>query len=187
LWNFNNLMGGMVSASSKVRVGGGGNSDRNLPDLSSREALLQRLDGLVRQRSTSRALFHRLVVIFVIKVNNALALETWCMAAQQLDLFSGGTTSGDPHPPQQRALAPASLEDAALIEAIPDAGIANAPELAAEAGRRRLAAAVQALERLCRRFVGFGSDRAIPEQVAAVEVSTYGPPRLQEVFAIRPF
>jgi sirohydrochlorin ferrochelatase len=66
-------------------------------------------------------------------------------------------------------LAPASLEDAALIEAIPDAGIANAPELAAEAGRRQLAAAVPALERLCRRFVGFGSDRTIPEQLAAVE------------------
>ena len=42
-------------------------------------------------------------------------------------------------------MAPASLDGAVLIEAIPDAGIANAPELAAEAGRRRLFAAVPAL------------------------------------------
>ena len=95
------------------------------------------------------------------------------MTARQLNLFSEGAGSAEhrsscamtPH----EALAPASIDDAALIEAIPDAGIANAPELATEAGRRRLAAAVPALERLCRRFVGFGSDRTIPEQRAAVE------------------
>ncbi len=95
------------------------------------------------------------------------------MTARQLDLFSEGASSAEHRPPRaitrQEALVPASFDDAALIEAIPDAGIANATELAAEAGRRRLAAAVPALERLCRRFVGFGADRIIPEQAAAVE------------------
>jgi hypothetical protein len=41
--------------------------------------------------------------------------------------------------------------------------------LAAEAGRRRLAAAVPSLETLCRRFSGFGIDRMVPEQAAALE------------------
>ena len=41
--------------------------------------------------------------------------------------------------------------------------------LAAEAGRRRLAAAVPSLETLCRRFSGFGIDRMVPEQAAALQ------------------
>jgi hypothetical protein len=40
--------------------------------------------------------------------------------------------------------------------------------LAAEAGRRRLAAAVPGLEALCRRFSGFGIDHMVPEQAAAL-------------------
>jgi hypothetical protein len=56
-----------------------------------------------------------------------------------------------------------------LVAAITDASLADASSLAAEAGRRRLAAAVLALEDVCRRFAGFGLERAIPEQVAALE------------------
>ena len=41
--------------------------------------------------------------------------------------------------------------------------------MAAEAGRRRLVAAVAALEQLCLRFAGFGLERAVPEQVAALQ------------------
>ena len=83
-------------------------------------------------------------------------------------------------------MAPISLDDAALMEAIPDAGIANAPALAAESGRRRLATSVPALDRLCRRFVGFGSDRTIPEQLAAVEALAMigGTPARQAIFRI---
>jgi hypothetical protein len=61
------------------------------------------------------------------------------------------------------------LGDEALIAGITGAGLTDAPSLAAEAGRRRLAAVIPALEGVCRRFAGFGLERAIPEQVAALE------------------
>jgi HEAT repeat protein len=61
------------------------------------------------------------------------------------------------------------LGDEALIAAITETGLIEAPSLAAEAGRRRLADAIPALEGVCRRFAGFGLERAIPEQVAALE------------------
>ncbi len=60
------------------------------------------------------------------------------------------------------------MDDDALIAAIPEPSLAESPELAAEAGHRRLAGAVPALEALCRRFAGFGAARAVPEQVAAL-------------------
>ena len=43
---------------------------------------------------------------------------------------------------------------------------ADGPALALEAGRRGLVTAVPALEELCRRFAGFGLERAVPERVA---------------------
>src|SRR6516165_3238328 len=49
------------------------------------------------------------------------------------------------------------------------ANLADSIALAAEAGRRRLAAAVPSLEALCRRFSGFGIDRMVPEQAAALQ------------------
>ena len=66
-------------------------------------------------------------------------------------------------------LAPGSLSDAELIAALPDAGLADACGLAAEAGRRRPSGAVKALVALCNRFVGFGAERRIPEQAAAID------------------
>ena len=57
----------------------------------------------------------------------------------------------------------------ALVAALPDALLADACALAAEAGRRRLGNAATALATLCNRFVGFGVDCSVPEQVAALE------------------
>jgi HEAT repeat protein len=92
------------------------------------------------------------------------------MTGQQLDLFTADCISVDAE--MSRAalpINPAALSDAALIAALPGAGLATASGLAAEAGRRRLAGAVPALEGLCRRLTGFGADRLIPEQAAALE------------------
>jgi hypothetical protein len=66
------------------------------------------------------------------------------MTGRQLDFFSGGGVQ-PASPAQQsgmpRGTAPSDLGDAALVAAIRDAGLADAPSLAAEAGQRRLAAA----------------------------------------------
>jgi hypothetical protein len=86
----------------------------------------------------------------------------------QLDLFSGVAVPVAPAGPPAATPAPAAVDDAALIAAIPLGGVTDAPALAAEAGRRRLAAAVPALEALCRRLAGFGLERLVPEQAAAL-------------------
>ncbi len=90
----------------------------------------------------------------------------------QLDLFADGGLQPAPPPPaarQRRAMPPELLDDATLIAAIPWAGAADGPALALEAGRRGLVLAVPALADLCRRFTGFGLERAVPEQIAALE------------------
>ncbi len=56
-----------------------------------------------------------------------------------------------------------------MIAALPDSVLADACELAAEAGRRRLTDAVSALVALCNRFVGYGAGCIVPEQAAAFE------------------
>ena len=92
------------------------------------------------------------------------------MDAQQFDLFaSGGVAPGSAsataaHP----QVAAAELSDAALIEAIPYARRSDCAPLTDEAARRGLHAAVPAMEALCRRFKGFGLQRAVPEQAAAL-------------------
>ena len=93
------------------------------------------------------------------------------MCDQQLDLFSSvGIQAQRPlaHDMELRPTA-AALDDQALIAAIPESNLADSIALAAEAGRRRLAAAVPSLETLCRRFSGFGIDRMVPEQAAALQ------------------
>src|SRR5262245_35005495 len=93
------------------------------------------------------------------------------MFEQQLDLFSDrdvGIVQGPVASPRI-PLRVSEMDDAALIAAIPDSSFAESSVLAAEAGRRRLTAAVAALATLCRRFTGFGAWRAVPEQVAAIE------------------
>jgi HEAT repeats len=90
----------------------------------------------------------------------------------QLDLFSGSgfpPAGSVPAAAKPVGLAPADLDDAALLAAIPATGRADGPPLAAEAGRRRLGAAIPVLEDYCRRFAGFGVQHALPEQVAALE------------------
>jgi HEAT repeat protein len=93
------------------------------------------------------------------------------MCEQQLDLFSSAGIQAVRPLPLNRELRPAAtvLDDEALIAAIPHSILADSIALAAEAGRRRLAAAVPKLESLCRRFSGFGIDRMVPEQAAALQ------------------
>jgi hypothetical protein len=91
----------------------------------------------------------------------------------QLNFFaSAGIRQEAPSPvrqPHRETLRAADMTDAALIAAIPDAGLAACHALAGEAARRKLGAAVPALEALCRRFKGFGLQHAIPEQTAALQ------------------
>ena len=89
---------------------------------------------------------------------------------QQLDLFAVDRIGVEPGGGRaEPSLDAAELADAVLIAALPNARLATAPGLAAEAAIRRLAEAVPALEKLCRRLVGFGCDRVVPEQAAALE------------------
>src|SRR5262249_59071542 len=88
---------------------------------------------------------------------------------RQLDLFSA---AGLPAPDDATApgatyrLEPNDLCDAALVAVLPVARVLDCHALCAEAGRRRLVAAIPALAALCRRFKGFGLEHAVPEQVA---------------------
>jgi hypothetical protein len=94
------------------------------------------------------------------------------MADRQLDLFAGSGVpcAGTPTLPLRPEPAdPASLDDAALLAAIPASHLPNGPRLAAEAGRRRLEAAIPVLQDYCHRFAGFGTERPLPEQLAALE------------------
>lgn len=92
--------------------------------------------------------------------------------SDQPDLFAFHAAHGERFlsgAPRKSSIAPATLDDAALIAAIPTAGLADAPALAREAGTRKLTSAVPVLEGLCNRFTGFGIDRPVPEQIAALE------------------
>jgi HEAT repeat protein len=91
---------------------------------------------------------------------------------QQLDLFRQPPAPAEP-PPSYEVTQPVigsdGIEDEELLAALPYAGIRDSCVLAAEAGRRRMIAAVPGLEALCRRFSGFGADRIVPEQAAAID------------------
>jgi hypothetical protein len=93
------------------------------------------------------------------------------MSDQQLDLFSSSGIQEERPLPRRMELRPTAtaLDDQALIAAIPESNLADCIALATEAGRRRLAAAIPSLETLCRRFSGFGIDRMVPEQAAALQ------------------
>ena len=93
-------------------------------------------------------------------------------AVEQLDLFSA--SAGPPERDvRARTTEPVvachTLDDDSLLAAIPNAGIRESVALVTEAGRRRLATAIPVLEGLCRRFAGFGADRIVPEQAAALD------------------
>ena len=93
------------------------------------------------------------------------------MSGRQLDLFSDLDQGVSPGSLQsmRRCLVSSEIDDEELIAAIPGSSLGDSCILAAEAGRRRLSAAVPALAILCRRFAGFGTRRAVPEQVVAFE------------------
>jgi hypothetical protein len=91
---------------------------------------------------------------------------------QQLDLFRYFPAPAEPSPSDDAARsapAPDTMENDELLAALPHARITDSVALAGEAGRRRMTAAVPALEALCRRFAGFGADRIVPEQAAAID------------------
>ena len=94
------------------------------------------------------------------------------VAAEQLDLFSASAGAAE-QLPSGRTTGPViacnTLDDDNLVAAILNAGLRDCLALAAEAGRRRLHAAIPALEALCQRFTGFGVDRIVPEQAAALD------------------
>ena len=93
------------------------------------------------------------------------------MSHHQLDLFSGAGFRPDNSiaiAVERHRVAPAALTDAELVDRLPGASLADCHDLAAEAGHRQLASAVPALEALCLRFRGFGTEHAIPEQAAAL-------------------
>jgi hypothetical protein len=91
---------------------------------------------------------------------------------QQLDLFRYFPAPAEPSPSDDAARsapAPDTMETDGLLAAIPLARITDSVVLAAEAGRRRMRAAIPALEALCRRFAGFGAHGIVPEQAAAID------------------
>jgi hypothetical protein len=91
------------------------------------------------------------------------------MDAEQLDLFLWRGAAPVRRAASEDPPAVEQLDDPALVAALADAGLADAPRLAVEAGRRRLVAAIPALVTLCRLLTGFGAHHPVPEQVAALE------------------
>ena len=93
----------------------------------------------------------------------------------QLDLFANRPPESLPTPPPAAtpAISPGDMADDALVAALPRAGMLEAVALAREAGRRRLAAALSALQAILRRHAGFGArGPPIAEQAAALEALT---------------
>src|SRR5215472_5434106 len=93
------------------------------------------------------------------------------MSARQLDLFAEAGHHSDRTAAtrfDRPRLVASELDEDALIAAIPHASLGDCRSLAAEAGQRRLVGAIAALEALCRRFQGFGTEHAVPEQTAAL-------------------
>src|SRR5215468_2746782 len=93
------------------------------------------------------------------------------MSEHQLDLFSGADRLIVHASTRSEACCRAASQmcDEELVTAIPESSLTDSSDLAMEAGRRRLAAAVPALAALCRRLTGYGAHRPVPEQVAAIE------------------
>src|SRR5579872_3177736 len=99
-----------------------------------------------------------------------MAIGSHQSSAIQLDLFAdpGFDTQAEAEPIDWAPLDPARLSDAELIAVLPRARQVEVAALTREAVQRRLANAIPALEALCRRFSGFGSDREVTEQTAAL-------------------
>ena len=87
-------------------------------------------------------------------------------APLQLDLFADRAPADLA---TRSAPALRGLSDGEAVAALEDAALADARAIAAEADQRRLAGAVPALASLLRRFAGYGVDRIVPEQEAALD------------------
>jgi len=93
------------------------------------------------------------------------------MSRIQLHLFEQRAPSAQPSS-RAESRSPAdlsSLPDEELVAGIATAGITEIIARMTECGRRKLTAAVPALESICKRFSGFGLDTLIREQAVALE------------------
>jgi hypothetical protein len=93
------------------------------------------------------------------------------MSAEQLDLFcdfGGAAVRASATLSAPSSLDVAKLDDGELLAGFAHSTLVDSQILLAEAGRRRLAAAVPLLRDVCRRHAGFGARRQIPEQAAAL-------------------
>ena len=89
---------------------------------------------------------------------------------RQFDLFGDRGTVTPVAAPAARPPRPNTLSDEQLLARLPGARIAEAGPLYGLIVERGLGdRALPALERLWRRFAGFGQDRLLPEQVAVIE------------------
>jgi HEAT repeats len=108
-------------------------------------------------------------------------------ATEQFDLFSQKSEPEERHFPGATVRAVIkcdTLDDERLVAALRNAGVRDSIVLAAEVGRRRLPVAIPALEAMCRRFTGFGADRIVPEQAAAIDaLAAIGGPDAAEALA----
>ena len=69
----------------------------------------------------------------------------------------------------RQLVASEKLDDSTLIAALTRVGIRDCVALAAEAGRRRLVAAIPPSMPCAGAIPGFGADRIVPEQAAAID------------------
>ena len=88
---------------------------------------------------------------------------------RQLDLFGDRPDLDRPSAvASAKPITPKSLSDDDLISGIPNVTLADASAITTEAAKRGLRAVIPALTSLCNRFVGYGANVVVPEQVAAL-------------------
>jgi HEAT repeat protein len=88
---------------------------------------------------------------------------------RQLDLFDDRPDLDRPSAvASAKPITPKNLSDDDLISGIPNATLADASAITKEAAKRGLRAAIPALTSLCNRFVGYGANVVVPEQVAGL-------------------
>jgi hypothetical protein len=111
--------------------------------------------------------------VFLCRRDSRAGLQRQETIAVQLDLFAGEGAASAQAPQTTatlNAVDAAALGDLEILAAIPNAGIPLVFSLIEEAGRRRLPEAIPVLAVLCRRFAGFGIEREVREQAAALLV-----------------
>ena len=93
-------------------------------------------------------------------------------AGAQLDLFGEHGHVGEIHARRESAAGKeptaGKLSNDELLEMLPRSGVSDAEALCSEVVSRSLEEAVPALESLWRRFVGFGIETPLPEQLAVL-------------------